>query len=69
MPYFEEYSTCGCVSGWVSNPKNLMGYCKKHGSDVRAIYRGDKNHSVAVKTVDVATSFKLEYKATDADNA
>lgn len=37
--WWEEY-TCGCVSAKATSEKKLLGYCAKHGTDRRALYRG-----------------------------
>ena len=37
MRYFEEYK-CGCVSKIVRTKKDLVGYCGKHGDDMRNVY-------------------------------
>lgn len=34
--FFEEYA-CGCVSEYVDDPKDMPGYCGKHGSDRRHV--------------------------------
>lgn len=36
--WWEEYK-CGCVSETVPRKKDLLGYCKHHGDDRRAIHR------------------------------
>jgi hypothetical protein len=36
--FFEEYRNCGCVSGLAKSKKDLLGYCKNHGSERTRIY-------------------------------
>jgi hypothetical protein len=38
--FFEEYKSCGCVSGQ-SAKSELPGYCATHGNEPSHVYRTD----------------------------
>lgn len=35
--WFEEYK-CGCLSDYVKNKRDLLGYCPVHGEDRRNVH-------------------------------
>lgn len=60
MRRFEEY-TCGCVSK-LGVRKNLLGYCPKHGADMRYVHSAEKPADEAMVKTIAANHAKSEAK-------